>query len=316
MIEIINAYNNEKHLIKNPHLLNAKLKIQAFLQDIFVNAPKIKKIIRDFYHIQDSQGTPLFHAVEIETINRCNGICPFCPVNRNNDTRTLHKMTWTLFQKIIDELNKLNYIGNLAIYSNNEPFLDERIVEFVRYAREALPNANIYLFTNGTLLTLEKYKEIIPYLDYLHIDNYSDNFELIKPVKQIYEYSRRNQESEKAVIYLRKQNEVLTSRGGQAPNKKNAKGLSLPCLLPFQQFIIRPDGKVSLCCNDALGKYTMGDINLQSMQEIWESGKFQKARSRLYKGRKKLNLCRECDTRIGRQEFIDGKWEYTIGKRK
>lgn len=316
MIKVINAYSNEKHLIKNKNLLQAKLRIQELLQDTFIQSPEIKKVIRNFYRIEKTGEIPLFHAVEIETVNRCNGVCPFCPVNKNSDTRPFHKMAWSLFQKIIDELRELDYSGNLAIYSNNEPFLDERITEFTKCAREALPNANIYLFTNGTLLTLEKYKEIIPYLDYLHIDNYSDTLELTKPVKEIYEYSRESNEREKAVIYLRKQNEVLTSRGGQAPNKGKTKGLSIPCLLPFQQFIIRPDGKVSLCCNDALGKYTMGNVSQQSMQEIWEGTEFQKIRAKLYKGRRKLLLCNECDTRIGRREFSDGKWAYIIGSQK
>lgn len=316
MINVINTCNEEKHLIKNANLLKKKMIIQNRINDFFINGPKIKKIIRDFYQEEKEGKIPLFHAVEIETINRCNGVCPFCPVNKNSDSRIYHKMEGELFKKIIDELNSLKFAGNVALYSNNEPFLDERIVDFAKYARNSLPSANIYLFTNGTLLTLELYKAIMPYLDYLHIDNYSDSFKLIKPVKEIYEYCQVNEEEENAIIYLRKQNEVLTSRGGQAPNKKQAKGLNIPCLLPFQQFIIRPDGKVSLCCNDALGKYTMGDVSLQSMKEIWEGEAFQKIRKKIYEGRRNIDLCKACDTRIGRREFVDGKWQYTIGRNK
>lgn len=316
MIEVVNTCNNEKHLIKNKSLLKIKMKVQEKYQDFFKNGPDLKRIIREYNKEQAKNGTPLFNAIEIETVNRCNGVCPFCPVNKNSDSRTYHKMEKELFIKIISELKQLNYTGNVALYSNNEPFLDERIVEFAKYARETLPLANIYLFTNGTLLTLEKYQAIMPYLDYMHIDNYSDTFTLIKPVREIFEQSKNNTELEKAVIYLRKQNEVLTSRGGQAPNKKMNRGLNIPCLLPYQQFIIRPDGKVSLCCNDALGKYTMGDISTQSIKEVWEGEKFQEIRKKIYKGRKGIELCRGCDTRIGRREFIKGKWQYIIGRNK
>ena len=65
----------------------------------------------------------MFSSVEIEVINRCNGICPFCPVNRNKDPRKLKKMDEKLFKKIMDELGEIHYSGRLALHSNNEPFL-------------------------------------------------------------------------------------------------------------------------------------------------------------------------------------------------
>lgn len=49
----------------------------------------------------DSQKVELFNHIEIETINRCNGVCSFCPVNVRNDSRTLALMPWNLFEKII-----------------------------------------------------------------------------------------------------------------------------------------------------------------------------------------------------------------------
>lgn len=67
--------------------------------------------------------------------------------------------------------------------------------------------------------------------------------------------------------------------------------------MPFQQFNIRPDGKVSLCCNDALGIYTLGDTNINSIKEIWYSEEYMNIRREMKKhGRKKLNLCSKCDT--------------------
>ena len=51
---------------------------------------------------------PLFDHVEIETINRCNGVCAFCPVNINNDSRVFSIMQEELFEKIIDELAEMD----------------------------------------------------------------------------------------------------------------------------------------------------------------------------------------------------------------
>lgn len=124
---------------------------------------RIKKETEAYFQEYYDKGIePLFSSVELEVINRCNGECPFCPVNRHEDPRKLKKMDTELFEKIINELSELDYSGRLALHSNNEPFLDARIIDFARYAHEKLPHAFIYMFTNGTLLTLEKFLAIIP----------------------------------------------------------------------------------------------------------------------------------------------------------
>lgn len=240
---------------------------------------------------------PLFNKIEIETINRCNNTCPFCPVNKHLDTREFKKMDEKLFNKIIDELAAINYDGFIALFSNNEPLLDERIVEFNRIAREKLPNACLYLYTNATLFTKEKFIELIKYLDFIVLDNYSDLGKLIKPVEDIYELCKENNFYDgKVKISMRKQNELLTTRGGQAKNRNMTTPINSKCILPFSQMIVRPDGKVSLCCNDALGKYTLGDLNEKTILEVWNSNDFTNIRNSMLNGRKNIDLCEFCDT--------------------
>ena len=238
--------------------------------------------------------------IELETVNRCNGICPFCPVNVNQPQRKYAKMSEELFRKIIDDLAGMDYSGRLALYSNNEPFLDERIIDFHRYANSKLPNAFFGLYTNGTLLTLEKFIEIIPYLDDLVIDNYNDNKEINTPeLRKIYDYLQQHKElNERVHFWFRLQNEVLFTRGGRAPNKaeSDSRTVDIVCSLPFQQMVIRPTGEISLCCNDALGEYTLGDLKTQSILEVWESSKYQAIRREmLANARKNLPMCKNCD---------------------
>lgn len=254
--------------------------------DIYVNECDLSKL-------------DLFLRIDIETINRCNGTCTFCPVNAKEKQRPYAKMSEELFKKIIDELHDMHYNKSLALFDNNEPFLDERIVEFQKYVRESLPDAFLDLWTNGSLLTLDKFLEIIPFLDRLVIDNYNDKLALNPNVKAISDYVEDKPElKEKVVIYLRKENEVLTSRGGVAPNKKDGNYyIDTKCVLPFQQFNVRLDGKISLCCNDALGLYTLGDLNKQSIQEIWYSDEYMRIRREMkVNGRRNLKLCKNCDT--------------------
>jgi len=267
-----------------------------------------QKVIGDYINNVDWDNLPLFSYVEIETFAKCNNTCAFCPVNRNLDPREHKKMTEELFHKIIDELALLDYKGKIGLYSNNEPFLDTRIEEFARYTREKLPDAYIFIYTNGTVLTTERFINIIDNLDYMMIDNYSDSKELIEPVRVIKELVDSNPEYAKKVqIDMRLQNEVLTTRGGTAPNKKEVKCLKLSCPDPFMQLIIRPDGKISLCCNDALGKETMGDASQNSLIDIWHSDYYQEIRKKIAKGRCNHFLCQKCDV-LASPEFIEKKF--------
>lgn len=269
--------------------------------DKYVNkvgeAAKIKDINLQVKKMSNSK-QKLFNHIEIETVNRCNGVCEFCPVNRNSDKREFKKMEEELFHSMINQLNRLNYAGRIALFSNNEPFLDDRIIEFHRYMRENLPNARTHLCTNGTLLSMDKFIEIMPYLDELIIDNYNNELKLIAPCREIVEYCEKHIELKKKVtVILRKTKEVLTSRGGDAPNAEHAERYpEASCMLPYKQMIVRPDGKVSLCCNDALGKCTLGDLNKESLEEVWFGHRFSKVREILSNGRKEFDRCRYCDT--------------------
>lgn len=241
---------------------------------------------------------PLFQTIEIETINRCNGGCAFCPVNRHHDPRPYKVMNEHLFKSIIQQLQDLDYSGSVGLYSNNEPLLDKRIFDLLAYAREALPKAKLYMFTNGTLLTVEKFKMLTQYLDTLIIDNYSDCLELIKPVTNVYDYHQDHPDEPhgKVFIYLRKQQEILTNRGGMAKNRsKNIFKLKSACMYPFEQVVVRPDGKLSLCCNDATGKVTMGDLTEESLVDIWRGKKYMALRRAMVKDRDFHFLCSNCD---------------------
>ena len=290
------AYYCTNELVFNPYIDNEQRDVsEAEWNDI-----NKKNLARDTVNkrVEQLQGKEiLFDHVEIETVNRCNGNCDFCPVSRKNDTREYKEMPQELFEKIIDELAELNYSGKLALFSNNEPFLDEKIIERHRYARVKLPNARLHLFTNGTLLTLEKFIEIVDLLDELIIDNYQQELHLIKPCQIIAEYCKEHPElTKKVTIVLRKPHEILSSRGGDAPNRKQLVSYGEDrCILPYKQLIIRPDGKVSLCCNDPLGKNTLGDVSKDSLVDVWFNDRFKMVRKCLYEGRKNWKHCEFCD---------------------
>lgn len=183
------SYYETDNLIFNPYLDNDKRNIS---ENEWINnnqrnfaRKEIDAMVESFYN-----RNILFDHVEIETINRCNGTCDFCPVSKQRDIRKFQIMSKDLFEKIIGQLSDIKYSGKLALFSNNEPFLDPDIIKRHKYAREKLPEARMHLFTNGTLLNLHSFVEIIEYLDELVIDNYHQDLKLIKPCKDIVRFMK------------------------------------------------------------------------------------------------------------------------------
>jgi radical SAM protein with 4Fe4S-binding SPASM domain len=264
-------------------------------------AKKVEGQVEDFFETM-----PLFNYVEIETINRCNSTCSFCPVNRNNDPRPLAKMSENTFHKIIDNLAKLDFRGVISYYSNNEPLIDNRIIEFVKYGVSEIPNAHHQILSNGILLTEDTFQKFIDSgLNYLLIDNYNDKFKLNSNIKKIYDKYKKETFSLDCRIAVRFINQTLSNRGGTAPNKlKIKKILKAPCYFPFMQLIIRADCGVSLCCNDALGKITLGNVEEQTLEEIWFGQKHLNILKSIRENqRNDIEICKKCDI-IATKEWL------------
>ena len=201
-----------------------------------------------------------------------------------------------LFENIILQLARLNYQGTINLFSNNEPLLDSLLLERLKYTRKNLPHAYIFIYTNGLLLTPDKLMQLLPYVDFMHINNYNTKPVLIPGHLELQQTLIANHVAEKKVeIHLRNKNECLSSRAGNSPNRDNIAQLSAPCILPFSQIVIRPDGKVSFCCNDAYGTYTMGDVSNTSILNIWHGAQFTKSRELMLQGRSCQLPCKNCD---------------------
>ena len=308
---------NKKIIVYNPskasHLF-VLLMYYKILNQTYGKAELLKKILpaNYYYYIKAKKikkpekiDVGLFNHVEIETINRCNNVCSFCPVNKKVDPRPLHTMHDELFKKIIDQLSEINYSGEIAFHSNNEPLLDHELANRIAYAREKCPNAFLFFYTNGTLINAElvkKYKK--SGIQKIVINNYNDKTIMNKNIKKMINELKKSDDSDYPliVVIIRKLNAVLNNRAGNAPNKSVEKFDHYKyfqeafCSLPFEQLVIRPDGKISLCCNDALGEYTMGDINKTPIMEIWYGDQYKRIREKLITtGRKGLHLCETCD---------------------
>ena len=258
---------------------------------------KTNKYIKKF---GEAENKPLFKIVNIETINRCNGRCAFCPANVKAEKRELKRMDESVFRSIVDQLYELNWKGQIFLNVNNEPLLDDNIFQYARYVKERLgENVSLAMFTNGTMLTIEKLERLAPYLNILIINNYSQKYSLNENNKKIYHYVKKNHkkfDNLHITINRRYSEEILATRAGNAPNKKKKNNnVNTPCIYPYVDLTIFPDGKVGLCCNDCFEVTDYGNVINQSLVEIWLGDRFATVRKQLEKGRQNFEFCKECD---------------------
>ncbi|WP_394848582.1 SPASM domain-containing protein [Pendulispora brunnea] len=68
------------------------------------------------------------------------------------------------------------------------------------------------------------------------------------------------------------------------------------CVLPFRDLNIWADGKAVLCCDDWNESYVVGNLNEESLEQIWHGPALKKARELHMAGRgADLDICRSCN---------------------
>ena len=259
------------------------------------------KWIRQYISIfSKTEAEPIFINCMIETINRCNGSCAFCPAAKKSETRPFKKMSDEMYHGIINELHDMGWSGTLYLNINNEPLIDVRILDFAEYAKKRLPSVVIELITNGTLLTKDNIYGFVGKFDKITINDYSDKYALSDCHREIFREVRSNPEEFKnieIVINRRYSEEILATRAGAAPNKsKKNNRITSPCIYPFTDLLVYPDGKAGMCCNDCKEITEFGDVAEDSLLEIWHSEGFKKLRNAMLTGnRTNYPFCKECD---------------------
>ena len=208
-----------------------------------------------------------FIAVNIETINVCNLKCSYCPISKYPREREV--MPVETFYKIVKDLQEIQFKGAIHLHNFGEPLLDERLPFFCRAIHNRLPKCKIVLFTNGTLLTPTKRKQLIK--------EGVSGFEIV-----------RDGNFEKGYM--------MFNRGGliELPHGKPMK----KCKVHLDCLIIDVRGNVVLCCNDYFSSVTFGNVNERSVMEIWERPEYRNARREIAKGNMIYDICKKCEYEV------------------
>lgn len=262
---------------------------------LFVSRKSSNRIIKKYINKYSGYYSPVF--ISIETINRCNGTCSFCPCNINDESRPYKEMSDKIFNKIIDDLVDMDYDGTLMLLANNEIFLDKKIMKRLRYAREKLSKCHMKVITNGKLLSLKIFDELNrdKLIDELVINNYNTTSELNPWVKKIYDNYKDVDLNINVVINIRYSGEVLSNRAMSSPNKGGNKIIKDYCVLPFTDININPDGNLLICCCDAKEKTNLGNVMDNKIIDIFNNEKYNMIRDKMKMGRNSYSFCKYCD---------------------
>jgi radical SAM protein with 4Fe4S-binding SPASM domain len=66
------------------------------------------------------------------------------------------------------------------------------------------------------------------------------------------------------------------------------------CLRMWRGCVITWDGLVVPCCFDKDATHLLGDLKIQTFQEIWGSDAYDRFRKKVFEGRKEIDICRNC----------------------
>jgi len=258
----------------------------------------LRRVLQNRYirlRLYDGRDLPV--AINIETDWRCNRHCWYC--SRLNQGVI---MTEELFQSIIFSLKAWGFKGRISLHSYNEPLLDKRLCEFIKFVKNYLPNCPVVIFSNGDLLT----KKIMSQLIAAGMDKIMVSIHEPTSDKKALELAQIASEySAMELIDMRDdyRNFALWSRGKE--ELKNNIGVIKkysPCDKIYT-CVVKSNGNVILCCHDGLEEYVMGSLITNSLQEIWESSSFNNIRKQVSRGMFILPICRQCGYQIGRESI-------------
>ncbi len=225
-----------------------------------------------------------------------------------------------LFQKIIDDLARTPP-RRISLYLMNEPLLDKRLPDFVRYTTERIPRATTLVTSNGTRLSKERAEalmdaglkrlkvslqsleserneRIMGYRSDGVIENILGVQRLIKAkrarnfdfrVSMIITNENRAEIEEARRFWsahgVRLVTSVLENRGGNVPEADDLSPHAMEpvdhCQRPSRDLCLLFNGDAILCCVDWFRTETIGNVGEQSVREVWRSSRLEEIRRAL-----------------------------------
>ncbi len=273
--------------------------------------------------------------VEIQFHNLCNSNCLICPYKDMH--YKIEYMKEELFNKFLNEIED-GMLTRIIPYLNNEPFIQNDYIDKVKKIRKKCPNIEIEISTNASMLNKFKLEELLELnlAEFrISVFGYSSNtykkmmpglikekvFQNLNLISKIFKGSNtivsivmidNGEISEDEFINMSKLAEKLNfkfERWGFLDRSKNVSYSNngfynenvCGCEQnrPIERMHILSNGDVIFCCQDWKHTMVIGNIEKNTIKEIWNSEKYNDLRKAVYK--KNIDtpvLCKNCKLAI------------------
>lgn len=261
--------------------------------------------------------------VRVETTNHCQADCSFCP--RSTIGRAKGFMKQDLFEKVVAQCAQ-GGCRLMHLHGFGEPLLDKQLPERIQLCKQSgIPRVKI--FTNGDLLRGELAQRLLESgVDEIKISidgadskefnllrvglDHGKVFDNVKAFRKL----RDEAGSTKPTIVAatcqtsnRDQTEKMLKgvvdhidfthihNWGGAMGQLTGQKLRKPCDRLWRTFTVLVNGDAALCCLDYSGKEILGDVNQQSITEIWNNQRYRELRQLHRDSRQnQIPLCSNC----------------------
>ncbi len=299
--------------------------IRNFYNKLKIVVPRVIGTFDTFYKIPP--------VLQIEPTNMCNADCLCCPVPRSSRVKV--HMDFSLFTRIIDEASRIG-VNSIFLFLHGEPMIHPRIIDMLRYIKKSglsfhmstnginfnekasrgvlsagVDNGDHISFSiqgashdvhdrilgrkchekvlNNIHLFLKLRKElkvngpIIETVYYIMPENQHETLKYLQMWKGVVDHVRLSGEISQSFAQFEQEPETPIIR-------------TTTCTNLWQKMTIRCTGEVVLCCNDVDGEIILGNMNDQSIGEIWNSHKLL-AIKKIHKKKEfeRIPLCYSCD---------------------
>ncbi len=250
--------------------------------------------------------------VTIELTNRCNRQCKGCPSLKTD--YPLGNMSLDLYKKILNQLPSETII---VPFFRGESLAHPDFVEMMNLLKRF---DKVQIATNGDLLTPDNQNAMLNACTFI---SYSlHNFEYPEEIIEVVNFlglARKNGVITQASILENLITEDYTlfiekwlkhidrvriyvehSTIGYGDVKTHYKNIGpselLPCKKVENDLVIYWNGKVALCNHDWNSKTPLGDLNTQTIEEVWNGERYQEIRKLHKSGSlKQIETCKDCD---------------------
>lgn len=294
----------------------------------FFNSLKNRFLLNYSYLIRDTSSKGLPSEIAIELTNDCNLNCIMCP--RSKMKRKVGYMDFKLFKKIIDQVKDFAGLVDLDLFG--ESLLNTNATKMINYCHNL--GLRTLLNTNATTINKEQARKLLDSgLDMLTISIDGSKKETYESIRRGAVYDEVITNVHELLKLKNKKTPYINIQMIYMEDTKNdiraflnlwskIKGLNRvrlkpfinldqtknhmvisnvkiskekPCLMLWRKLIICWNGDIIPCCNDYDSQEILGNVNVETIREVWNNEKMQALRKKHISLKKnEIILCKDC----------------------